>query len=114
MRGIAVSGVDAPDASGNSFISTTSMGGAGNQTVELTEMSFTEFDVNKGLSVIAAAKGTFYDRIEITGSTFRDVFGTVVKNGGTDFAVQFGLEFTGDWTDPFNDSGWGVELTVPF
>lgn len=79
MKNLRISGETAPDASGNSFISTTSMGGSGNHTVELTETVFRDFDVNKGFSVISASKGTFYDKIEITGSEFRDVSGSVVK-----------------------------------
>ncbi|WP_370235029.1 chondroitinase-B domain-containing protein [Henriciella sp.] len=79
LKGLEVSGVNSPDSSGNSFISTTSMGGAGNHTVELHDMTFSQFDVNKGFSVISAAKGTFYDRIEITASTFSDISGTVIK-----------------------------------
>lgn len=79
MQGVSVSGAASPDASGNSFIFTTSMGGSGNHTVELADMSFTGFDVNKGFSVVSAAKGTFYDRIKISGSHFSDISGTVIK-----------------------------------
>jgi poly(beta-D-mannuronate) lyase len=79
MTGLSVSGAASTDSSGNSFITTTSIGGAGNHTVELSDMSFTEFDVNKGFSVVSAAKGTFYDRIKITRSEFSDISGAVIK-----------------------------------
>ena len=79
MSGITVSGEASPDASGNSFISTTTTGGSGNHTVILSDMRFRDFDVNKGFSVVSAAKGTFYDRIAIESSQFTDISGAVVK-----------------------------------
>jgi poly(beta-D-mannuronate) lyase len=79
MRGLNISGAASPDASGNSFISTTSIGGSRNHIVELADMSFAGFDVNKGFSVVAAAKGTFYDQIKISRSKFQDISGTVIK-----------------------------------
>jgi len=77
MSGIRVSGEASPDSRGNSFISTTSTGGSGNHSVELTDMTFVDFDVNRDFSIVSAAKGTFYDKIEISGSSFSDVSGAV-------------------------------------
>ncbi|MEO0466407.1 MAG: chondroitinase-B domain-containing protein [Pseudomonadota bacterium] len=79
MSGITVSGANSPDSRGNAFISTSSSGGAGNHTVQLTDMNFVDFDVNRGFSVVSAAKGHFFDRIEIIRSSFSDVSGAVVK-----------------------------------
>lgn len=79
MRGVTVSGAAASDAAGNSFITTSTAGGAKNHTVELEDMAFEQFDVNRGFSVIKASKGAFYDRIAIVRSRFEDVSGSVVK-----------------------------------
>lgn len=79
LSGLTVTGANAPDASGNSFIATTALGGGGNHVVELSDMDFVDFDVNRGFSVVEAAKGTFYDRVAVRNSRFSDISGTVFK-----------------------------------
>ena len=79
MNGIHVSGARAPDAVGNSFIASTARGGTGNHVVELADMTFSDFMVNRGFSVLSAAKGTFFDRVEVTGSRFNDISGVPFK-----------------------------------
>ncbi|MEO0817846.1 MAG: polysaccharide lyase 6 family protein [Pseudomonadota bacterium] len=79
LSGLEVSGEASPDARGNSFISTTTSGGSGNHIVELSNMTFVDFDVNRDFSIVSASKGTFYDRIEIRESSFSDVSGAVIK-----------------------------------
>lgn len=83
LSGLTVTGANAPDASGNSFIATTAMAmngsAGGNHVVELSDMDFVDFDVNRGFSVVEAAKGTFYDRVAVKNSRFSDISGTVFK-----------------------------------
>lgn len=79
LRGLNVSGQNAPDNVGNSFISTTARGGGGNHIVELLDSQFENFNVNRSFSVVAAAKGTFYDKIKVKRSSFSNVNGSVFK-----------------------------------
>lgn len=79
LSGLNVTGSAAPDAVGNSFIASTARGGTGNHVVELSDMMFTDFVVNRGFSVLTAAKGTFFDRVEVRNSTFKNISGVVFK-----------------------------------
>lgn len=79
MSGIQVTGAAAPDSVGNSFIASTTRGGSGNHVVELDQMVFGDFVVNRGFSIITAAKGTFFDRVEVSNSSFKDVSGIPFK-----------------------------------
>lgn len=79
LSGVNVTGSSAPDAVGNSFIASTARGGTGNHVVELSDMVFTDFVVNRGFSVLTAAKGTFFDRVEVRNSTFKNISGVAFK-----------------------------------
>jgi len=79
LSGLNVTGRAAPDAVGNSFIASTARGGTGNHVVELTDMVFSDFVVNRGFSVLTAAKGTFFDRVEVRNSTFKNISGVAFK-----------------------------------
>lgn len=79
LAGLTVTGAAAPDNVGNSFIVSTTRGGPGNHVVELSDMVFEDFVVNRAFSVLSAAKGTFFDRVEVENSTFKDVSGTAFK-----------------------------------
>ena len=94
MIGIHVTGDRAPDAVGNSFIASTARGGTGNHVVELVDMTFTDFLVNRGFSVVTAAKGTFFDRVEVTGSRFEGISGVPFKfNAETDDYGIYNVEY---------------------
>lgn len=79
LSGLNVTGRAAPDAVGNSFIASTARGGTGNHVVELTDMVLTDFVVNRGFSVLTAAKGTFFDRVDVRNSTFKNISGVAFK-----------------------------------
>ena len=79
LEGLRITGEAAPDGKGNSFITTSSAGGSGNHLLELKDVHITDFDVNGGFSVVSAQKGSFFDRIDVTGSVFEDVSGIVFK-----------------------------------
>jgi len=79
MSGINVTGASAPDNVGNSFIASTTRGGSGNHVVELTDMVFDNFVINRGFSILTAAKGTFFDRVEVKNSSFSNVSGIAFK-----------------------------------
>jgi len=79
LDGLHVTGASAPDGSGNSFISTNSSAGSGNHLLSLNNVRIEAFDVNRGFSVVAAAKGSFFDRIDVSNSHFQNITGTVFK-----------------------------------
>ncbi len=79
MSGLTVTGASAPDNVGNSFIASTTRGGSGNHVVELSEMTFDNFVINRGFSILTAAKGTFFDRVEISDSSFSNISGIPFK-----------------------------------
>lgn len=79
MAGIGVTGAEAPDNVGNSFIASSALGGTGNHVVELSDMAFEDFVINRGFSVVTAVKGTFFDRVEVSNSSFKDVSGIPFK-----------------------------------
>ncbi len=76
LDGVEVSGELAPDGSGNAMVATS---GGGNHVLELRNVSVRDFDVNRGFSVVSAGKGSFFDRIDVEGSSFTDVTGAVFK-----------------------------------
>ncbi|MEQ8177691.1 MAG: polysaccharide lyase 6 family protein [Amphiplicatus sp.] len=94
LSGLSVSGAEAPDSTGNSFIATNFRVGGGNHVVRLMDMDFRDFDVNKSFSIITANKSTFFDSIEIMDSKFKDVSGPVVRADSEidDFGV-YNVEF---------------------
>ena len=79
LSGLNVSGAAAPDNVGNSFIASTTRGGSGNHVVEMSNMNFDSFLVNRAFSVVTAAKGTFFDRVEVSNSTFKNISGIPFK-----------------------------------
>lgn len=79
LDGLRITGEAAPDGSGNSFIATSSVQGSGNHLLSLNNIHVEAFDVNRGFSVVSANKGSFFDRIDITNSHFKDVSGIAFK-----------------------------------
>jgi poly(beta-D-mannuronate) lyase len=79
MSGVTVTGASAPDNVGNSFIASTTRGGPGNHIVELSDMTFESFVINRAFSILTAAKGTFFDKVEVKNSTFDNISGIPFK-----------------------------------
>jgi len=79
LSGMTVTGASAPDNVGNSFITSSTRGGAGNHVVEMSDMVFEDFVINRAFSIVTAAKGTFFDRVEVTDSVFRNISGVPFK-----------------------------------
>lgn len=94
MSGIKATGSAAPDNVGNSFIASTTRGGPGNHVVELSEMVFEDFVINRAFSIVSAAKGTFFDRVEVTNSAFKNISGIPFKfDGETDDFGIYNVEY---------------------
>lgn len=79
LEGVEVTGEQAPDASGNSFIASTNLGGSGNHTVAIKNSKLADFVVNRGFSIVSAAKGTFFDKVLIEGTEISNVSGIPFK-----------------------------------
>lgn len=79
LSGLTVTGASAPDNVGNSFIASTTRGGPGNHVVEMSDMVFDDFVINRGFSILTAAKGTFFDRVEVSNSSFSNISGIPFK-----------------------------------
>lgn len=79
LSGLTVTGASAPDNVGNSFITSSTRGGAGNHIVELSNMAFEDFVINRAFSIVTAAKGTFFDRVEVSDSVFKNISGVPFK-----------------------------------
>lgn len=79
LENLAVSGEKAPDSVGNSFIVTNTRQGAGNHTLEISNVDFSDFMVNREFSVVIAAKSTFFDAVTVTDSRFEDISGTALR-----------------------------------
>ena len=79
LNGLQVTGKAAPDGAGNSFISTSAVEGSGNHFLVLKNSRFEDFDINRGFSVVSAQKGSFFDRIDVTSSRFKNISGIVFK-----------------------------------
>lgn len=79
LDGLRITGESAPDGKGNSVISTSAVSGSGNHLLSLKNVRVEALDVNGGFSVVSAAKGSFFDRIDIAKSHIEGVSGTVFK-----------------------------------
>ena len=79
IENVQVTGERSPDASGNSVIASTAMGGSGNHTVKIINSKLTDFVVNRGFSIVSATKGTFFDKVLIQGTEISNVSGIPFK-----------------------------------
>ncbi|MEO1662751.1 MAG: chondroitinase-B domain-containing protein [Pseudomonadota bacterium] len=106
MSGIHVSGARAPKASGNSFIASSARGGTGNHVVELADLSFADFMNSPDFSIVSAAKGTFFDRVEIRSSRFKGISGIPFKfDTETDDRGVYNIEYLIIEDSQFEDIG---------
>ena len=79
LRGVTITGAYAPDYKGNSVIRTAAQGMLSNFEVSIEDTVIRDLTVNKFFNVIIVSKGTMADRIDISGSTFQDISGSVLK-----------------------------------
>ena len=79
LKGLNISGKNAPDNAGNSVIRTSPYSMLENYRLEIEDTKFTDIDINHSFNVISVAKGTFADNIVIKDSSFTDVTGAILK-----------------------------------
>ncbi|WP_340693817.1 polysaccharide lyase 6 family protein [Hyphomonas sp.] len=109
LDGLVVSGEAAPDGSGNSFVSTSAARGSGNHILSFSHLRIQDFDVNRGFSVVSAAKGSFFDRIDVVNSDFENISGAVFKldEETEDYGI-YNAEFLNIKASHFKDIGGPV------
>ncbi len=92
LVGLNISGKAAPDVAGNSVIRTSRYSMLNNYVLEVDDVAVSHLDVNHSFNFFTAAKGTFADRIRISGSTFSDITGHVLflSNESDDLGIYSG------------------------
>ena len=78
LSGVTVSGRAAPDVAGNSAIRTSRYSMLGNYALVVENSTVQDLNTNHSFNFLSLAKHTFADRLEISGSTFRNVTGHVL------------------------------------
>ena len=78
IKGLEISGADAPDVTGNAVIATNSASPPVNFLLELDDVTISDLTVNKAFDVIALGKGALADRVAITNSRFANIAGRII------------------------------------
>lgn len=94
LKGMDISGEDAPDVVGNAVIRTSAKPILTNFVLELDDVSVSNLAVNKAFDVIALGKGSMADRLKITDSRFYNINGKVVAaDSETDDYGRYNAEY---------------------
>lgn len=78
LKGLDITGADAPDVTGNAVIATSTADPPANFLLELDDVTVSDLTVNKAFDVIALRKGALADRVVIAGSRFAGIAGRVL------------------------------------
>lgn len=78
LKGLDISGEDAPDVVGNAVIRTSAKPILTNFMLELDDVGISNLLVNRAFDVIALGKGSMADRLKITNSRFENISGKVI------------------------------------
>lgn len=79
LKNLTISGQSSPDAKGNAVITSSNAAGAGNLSLTMDNIVVKDLDVNGGFSVLDVGRGTFFDHITVTNSSFENISGHVFK-----------------------------------
>lgn len=94
LKGIDISGEDAPDVVGNAVIRTSAKPILANFALELDDVGVSNLSVNKAFDVIALGKGSMADRLKITNSQFENISGKVVAaDSETEDYGRYNIEY---------------------
>jgi poly(beta-D-mannuronate) lyase len=94
LKGLDLSGEDAPDVVGNAVIRTGAKPLLANFVLELEDVSVSNLSVNRAFDVIALGKGSMADRVKINNSSFTNVTGKVVAaDSETDNYGRYNVEY---------------------
>lgn len=78
LKGIAISGADAPDVTGNAVIGSSPVSPPVNFLLELDDVHISDLTVNRAFDVIALGKGALAERVTVTNSRFANIEGRVI------------------------------------
>ena len=78
LKGLDISGADAPDVTGNAVIATSTAAPPVNFLLELEDVGVSDLTVNKAFDVIALRKGALADQVLIVDSRFVRIEGRVL------------------------------------
>lgn len=93
LKGLDISGIEAPDATGNAVIVTNAAAPAVNFMLALDDVRVSDLTVNKAFDVIALSKGALAQEITITGSQFSNISGRVLAGDSeTDDLGRYNVE----------------------
>ncbi len=94
LKGLNISGVSAPDSSGNSVIRTQRSSMPINYRLILEAVNVSNLDINHSFNFLTVAKSTFADEITIRDSHFNNISGAVLKlNAETDDYGIYNAEY---------------------
>nr|MBX2847071.1 hypothetical protein [Acidiferrobacterales bacterium] len=79
IDGLTISGVDAPDSSGNTVVRTPRRSMLSNYELIVIDSKIVDLDVNHSFNFLTVAKGTFADRIALIDSSFANISGAILK-----------------------------------
>lgn len=79
LRGLTITGKNAPDYNGNSVIRTSRYSMLQNYELSIEDCELIDLDVNRFFNVFSVSKSTMADRISIARSRFSDVSGAILK-----------------------------------
>lgn len=79
LRGLRLSGQEAPDQAGNSLIRTTRESMLGNYALIIEDCEITDLDINHSFDVLRVASHTFADRIVLNNTRIARVTGHVLR-----------------------------------
>lgn len=82
LRGLAVSGAQAPDAGGNAVIRAEAVAGPSSYVLTIEQCSFAAMAVNRGFAVLRGEPGSFARHIRLADSSFTGISGPVFDLGG--------------------------------
>lgn len=79
LVGLNISGVDAPDYSGNSMIRTAKWGMFKNYRLRLDQLNVKDLDVNHSFHVFDSGSRAFASDLSVTNSTFTNITGDILR-----------------------------------
>jgi poly(beta-D-mannuronate) lyase len=109
LVGVVISGKAAPDAAGNTVIRTSRYSMLNNYVLLVDGVEVSDLNTNHSFNFFTVAKHTFANRVQISGSTFRNITGHVLfMNRESD---DLGI-YNGEYVSIVNSEFSNIEGTV--
>ena len=109
LQGLVLTGESAPDNPGNSLLRTSRYSMLNDYQLLVESCDIRDLDVNHSFNFLNVSKGTFADRIELRGSTFAGISGSVLElDKETDDLGLYNAEYVSIVDSSFEDIGEAV------